>query len=186
MSVRAPLRFDGRVAIVTGAGAGLGRAYALLLASRGCAVVVNDIGVSIASDGSKIRAADAVVAEINKSGGSAVADYNSADDGAALVACAKKRFGGIHIIICNAGILRDTSFQKMTTAQWDQLYKVHLYAVFTLCRAAFPVMRDQGFGRIILVSSAGVVVVCSVNWTAIFSAALFSPALPRTFSGSSR
>lgn len=148
------LTFTGRVAIVTGAGGGLGRAYALLLASRGCAVLVNDLGVATSGEGGDQRPADRVVAEIRAAGGTAAANYDSATDGPALVAAAISTFGGVHIVICNAGILRDKSFQKMTDAEWDALYKVHLFAAFSLARAAWGRFKDQGFGRIIFVGSA--------------------------------
>lgn len=148
------LTFTGRVAIVTGAGGGLGRAYALLLASRGCAVLVNDLGVATSGEGGDQRPADRVVAEIRAAGGTAAANYNSATDGPALVAAAISTFGGVHIVICNAGILRDKSFQKMTDAEWDALYKVHLFAAFSLARAAWGRFKDQGYGRIIFIGSA--------------------------------
>jgi 3-hydroxyacyl-CoA dehydrogenase/3a,7a,12a-trihydroxy-5b-cholest-24-enoyl-CoA hydratase len=112
------LRFDGKVAVVTGAGAGLGRVYALLLASRGAKVVVNDLGVSRTGEGASTRAADTVVAEIRAAGGSAAPDYNSVEDGDKIIGTALSTFGGIHILINNAGILRDVSFGKMTDNDW--------------------------------------------------------------------
>ena len=148
------LHFKGRVAIVTGAGGGLGRAYALLLASRGCAVLVNDLGAATSGEGSDQRPADRVVAEIKSAGGIAAPNYDSAVDGPALVASAIAHFGGLHIVVCNAGILRDKSFQKMTDAEWDVLYKIHLLAAFSLCRSAWGRFKEQGYGRIILVGSA--------------------------------
>lgn len=105
------LRFDGKVAIVTGAGAGLGRAYALLLASRGAKVVVNDLGASVKGEGSaNSRAADVVVEEIKKAGGVAVANYDSVEFGEKIVKTAVDAFGTVDIVINNAGILRDVSF----------------------------------------------------------------------------
>lgn len=107
------LRFDGKVAIVTGAGAGLGRAYALLLASRGAKVVVNDLGGSHSGEGANARAADAVVEEIKKAGGIAVANYDSVEFGDKIVKTALDAFGTVDIVVNNAGILRDVSFSKM-------------------------------------------------------------------------
>ena len=107
------LRFDGKVAIVTGAGAGLGRAYALLLGSRGAKVVVNDLGGSFKGEGSNSRAADVVVEEIRKAGGTAVANYDSVEFGDKIVKTAVDNFGTVDIVINNAGILRDISFMKM-------------------------------------------------------------------------
>lgn len=104
------LRFDGKVAIVTGAGAGIGRAYALALGSRGAKVVVNDLGVSAKGEGNNSKAADVVVAEIKKAGGAAVANYDSVEFGDKIVKTAVDNFGTVDIVINNAGILRDISF----------------------------------------------------------------------------
>jgi len=142
------LRLDGKVAIVTGAGAGIGRCYALLLASRGAKVVVNDLG---SVDGKQV--ADRVVAEIKAAGGVAVANYNSCIDGEAVVGTALKAFGRIDIIINNAGILRDRSFHRQTDAEWDIVLKVHLYGCRNMCQAAWPHMRKQKYGRIVNITS---------------------------------
>ena len=120
------LRFDGKVAIVTGAGGGLGRSHALLLASRGAKVVVNDLGGTFTGEGKSASAADKVVAEIKEKGGEAVANYDSVEDGDKIVKTAIDAFGRIDILINNAGILRDVSFQKMTQGDWDLVYKVHV------------------------------------------------------------
>ena len=112
------IRFDGRVALVTGAGGGLGRAYAILLAERGAKVVVNDLGGTVTGEGASAKAADQVVQEIRSNGGQAIADYHSVEDGEAIVNTALKEFGRIDILVNNAGILRDTSFQKMTQQDW--------------------------------------------------------------------
>jgi hypothetical protein len=112
------LRFDGRVAIVTGAGNGLGRTYALLLASRGAKVVVNDLGGSATGDGADKRAADVVVDEIRRAGGEAVASYASVEDGAVIIKTAMDAWGRVDILINNAGILRDASFQKLRDEDW--------------------------------------------------------------------
>lgn len=148
------LRFDGRVAIVTGAGGGLGRAYALLLAARGASVVVNDLGGSMHGEGAATTAADRVVDEIRAAGGAAVADYHSVEDGARIVQSALDAFGRLDIVINNAGILRDVSFHKMSAEDWDKIYRVHLYGGYQVTRAAWPILREQGYGRIVMTSSA--------------------------------
>ncbi len=148
------LRFDGKVAIVTGAGGGLGRSHALLLASRGAQVVVNDLGGSHTGDGKSSSAADKVVQEITDAGGKAVANYDSVEDGDKIVATALDAFGRIDILINNAGILRDVSFPKMSQADWDLIYRVHVLGAFKCTYAAWPHMRDQGYGRIVMTASA--------------------------------
>ncbi|MGE3546148.1 MAG: SDR family oxidoreductase, partial [Kofleriaceae bacterium] len=148
------LRFDGRVAIVTGAGGGLGRSHALLLASRGAKVVVNDLGGSTHGEGKSSSAADKVVAEIKEAGGTAVANYDSVEDGDKIIKTAIDAFGKIDILINNAGILRDVSFQKMTQQDWDLVYKVHVLGAFRVTHAAWNYMRDAGYGRIIMTASA--------------------------------
>ncbi len=148
------LRYDGKVAIVTGAGGGLGRSHALLLASRGAKVVVNDLGGSFTGEGKSGTAADKVVAEIKEKGGEAVANYNSVEDGDQIVKTAIDTWGKIDIVINNAGILRDVSFQKMTQADWDLVYKVHVFGTYKVTAAAWSYMRDAGYGRIINTSSA--------------------------------
>ena len=150
----ADLRFDGKVAIVTGAGGGLGRSHALLLAARGAKVVVNDLGGSFTGEGKSGGAADKVVAEIKAAGGEAVANYDSVEDGDKIVKTAIDAFGQIDIVINNAGILRDVSFPKMTQQDWDLIYKVHVLGAFKVTYAAWPYMRDQGYGRIIMTASA--------------------------------
>ncbi|KAG8466392.1 hypothetical protein KFE25_002148 [Diacronema lutheri] len=138
------LRFDGRVAIVTGAGAGLGRLYALDLASRGARVVVNDFSRA---------AADRTVAEIRAVGGAAAPDYADVANGEAVVRSALDAFGGVHIVVNNAGVLRDVSFARMTPAQWDAVLDTHLRGAFAVCKAAWGPMREQGYGRIVNVTS---------------------------------
>src|SRR5436190_6004464 len=148
------LRFDGKVALVTGAGGGLGRSHALLLASRGAKVVVNDLGGSFTGEGKSASAADKVVAEIKDKGGEAVASHDSVEDGDKIVKTAIDAFGKIDILINNAGILRDVSFQKMTQADWDLVYRVHVLGAFRVTHAAWNSMRDAGYGRIVNTSSA--------------------------------
>lgn len=148
------LRFDNRVAIVTGAGGGLGRAYALELAKRGAKVVVNDLGVSRTGEGASSKAADLLVEEIKSNGGVAIPNYDSVEQGHKIVEAAVKAFGRIDIIINNAGILRDVSVQKMTDRDWDMVIAVHLKGAFILVKAAWKYMREQKYGRIINTSSS--------------------------------
>jgi NAD(P)-dependent dehydrogenase (short-subunit alcohol dehydrogenase family)/predicted lipid carrier protein YhbT len=148
------LRFDGKVVIVTGAGGGLGKVYALFFASRGAKVVVNDLGGDTKGDGSSAKAADTVVNEIRKAGGEAVANYDSVENGAAIVDTAIKAYGRIDIVLNNAGILRDTSFLKMTDKDWDLVQLVHVKGVYAVTKAAWPHMMKQGYGRIIMTTSA--------------------------------
>ncbi|GLD94253.1 hypothetical protein PINS_up002864 [Pythium insidiosum] len=138
------LRFDGRVAIVTGAGAGLGRTYALLFGSRGAKVVVNDFNK---------EAADSVVEEIKAKGGVAVANYDSVTDGEKVVGTAIENFGRVDIVVNNAGILRDTSFVKMSKDKWNAVLGVHLQGTYAVTHAAWPHMRKQQYGRVILITS---------------------------------
>ena len=152
------IRFDGRVAIVTGAGAGLGRVYALELAKRGAKVVVNDLGG--ARDGSgagSASAADKVVDEIRAAGGEAVASYDSVsapDGAAAIVNKAIDAYGKLDILINNAGILRDKTLAKMEPDDWNAVMAVHLDGAYNVSRPAFLKMRENGYGRIVLTSSA--------------------------------
>ena len=156
--VKAEIRFDGRVAIVTGAGAGLGRVYALELAKRGARVVVNDLGG--ARDGSgkgSKNPADQVVAEIQALGGQAVASYDSVagvEGGERIVKSALDAFGTVDILINNAGILRDKTFLKMAPQNWQAVLDVHLNGAFHVSRPAFGVMKEKGYGRILLTTSA--------------------------------
>ncbi|MCB8943468.1 MAG: SDR family NAD(P)-dependent oxidoreductase [Ardenticatenaceae bacterium] len=148
------MRFDGRVAIVTGAGGGLGRTYALLLASRGAKVVVNDLGGSAFGQGADATPADEVVAEIVAAGGTAVPNYDSVENGDKIVQTALDTFGSVDIVVNNAGILRDTSFHKMSEQDWELIYRVHLYGSFKVTHAAWPYLRDQQYGRVIFTTSA--------------------------------
>jgi 3-hydroxyacyl-CoA dehydrogenase/3a,7a,12a-trihydroxy-5b-cholest-24-enoyl-CoA hydratase len=141
------LRFDGKVVVITGAGAGLGRSHALLFAKRGAKVVVNDLGGTHTGSGKSSAAADKVVAEIKEAGGTAVANYDSVEDGDKIIKTATDAFGRVDVVINNAGILRDTTFHKMTAQDWDLIYKVHLLGAFRVTHAAWPLMRDQGYGR---------------------------------------
>ncbi|MEO6698404.1 MAG: SDR family oxidoreductase, partial [Paraperlucidibaca sp.] len=147
-------RFDDKVAIVTGAGNGLGREHALLLASRGARVIVNDLGGSVQGEGASVSAADAVVAEIKAAGGEAVANYDSVIDGGKIVQAALDTWGTLDIVINNAGILRDVSFHKMTVQDWESVMQVHLNGSFRVTHAAWPILRDKQYGRIIMTTSA--------------------------------
>lgn len=149
------LRFDGQVVIVTGAGNGLGRCHALMFGARGAKVVVNDLGGDIHGDGNKSsNAADKVVEEIKAAGGEAVANYDSVEDGEAIVKTALDAFGTVDVVVNNAGILRDVSFAKMTHQDWDLVQSVHLNGSFKVTHAAWPIMREKGYGRIIMTTSA--------------------------------
>jgi NAD(P)-dependent dehydrogenase (short-subunit alcohol dehydrogenase family) len=150
------IRFDDRVAIVTGAGGGIGRAYALELAKRGARVVVNDLGASRDGSGHS-DAALAVVAEIEALGGEAIADGGSVTDAASMVAmaeAAKARWGRIDILINNAGVLRDRSFAKMAPEDFAFVVDVHLIGSANATKAVWETMREQGYGRILMTASS--------------------------------
>ena len=151
------IHFDDQAAIVTGAGGGLGRAYAHLLAARGAKVVVNDPGGDVHGSGSDPSPADSVVAEIQAAGGEAVASYDSVatpEGGAAIVATAMESFGRVDAVIHNAGILRDRSFLKLESEDLELVLNVHLKGAFFVGQPAFRVMKGQGYGRIVFTTSA--------------------------------
>ncbi|CAN5920382.1 SDR family oxidoreductase [soil metagenome] len=146
----------GRVVVITGAGGGLGRQHALLFAQQGARVVVNDLGGNRDGSGFGSDMADEVVEDITDAGGEAVANYDdvsTVDGGANAIATALDAFGQVDIVINNAGILRDKSFHKMTPEQWDAVLRVHLYGAFNVTRAAWPHMRDQEYGRVVVTTS---------------------------------
>lgn len=154
----AELRFDDRVAVITGAGRGLGRAYALLLASRGAKVVVNDPGGSLTGEGDDPGPAEEVVREITKAGGEAVActaSVATAEGGKAIIDTAIERYGRIDVLIHNAGIVRSAPLTEMTYEDFDAVLDVHLRGAFHVVRPAFPLMKAAGYGRIVLTSSIG-------------------------------
>ena len=151
------LGYDGKVVIITGAGGGLGRQHALLLASRGALVVINDLGGSIDGSGSDKGAAEHVVDEIKSAGGEAVADTNSVatpEGGAAIVQTAIDAYGKVDVVINNAGILRDKAFHNMSPDLMNPVLDVHLKGAFYVTQPAWVVMREQGYGRIVSTSSA--------------------------------
>ncbi|MDO8672689.1 MAG: SDR family NAD(P)-dependent oxidoreductase, partial [Dehalococcoidia bacterium] len=151
------LSFDGRVAIVTGAGRGIGRSYAMLLASRGARVVVNDLGGGPSGGGSSRQAADDTVAEILAKGGEAVANFGDvslANHASALISQAMESFGRIDIVINNAGIQGFVPFAEMTLDQFDLMLRVHTVGTFQVTRAAWPHMVKHGYGRVVMTCSA--------------------------------
>lgn len=146
-----PLSFKNKTAIVTGAGGGLGRAYALLFAKLGANVVVNDLATDRQS-GKKM--ADVVVEQVNKLGGKGLPNYDSCLDAEKIVESAMKRFGRVDIVVNNAGILRDKSFVKMTDQDWDSVYDIHLRGTYKMCKVLWPHFTKQKYGRIINTASA--------------------------------
>ena len=151
------IRFDGKVAIVTGAGGGLGRCHALELARRGAKVVINDLGGALDGTGGNSAAAEKVVAEIKAAGGEAIANGASVSDDAGVAHLVKQTmdaFGRCDILIANAGILRDKSFAKMEIADFEAVMNVHLMGTVRPARALWPIMKAQGYGRIVVTTSS--------------------------------
>jgi NAD(P)-dependent dehydrogenase (short-subunit alcohol dehydrogenase family) len=153
----ADLGYDGKVAVITGAGGGLGRSHALELAKRGALIVVNDLGGSVDGQGGSHTAAQQVVDEIKAAGGEAVANYDTvatAEGGKAIIQTALDTFERVDIVINNAGILRDAAFKNMTPELLEPVIDVHLKGAFYVTQAAWQHMRDQNYGRIVNTSSA--------------------------------
>ncbi|KAF8206509.1 peroxisomal hydratase-dehydrogenase-epimerase [Mycena galopus ATCC 62051] len=152
------VRYDGKTVIVTGAGAGLGRIYALMYAKLGANVVINDVNE---------KGAHSVVDEVIKAGGKATAVVCSAENGETIVKAALEKFGGVHVLIANAGILRDKSFQAMTEQEWDLVLQIHLRGTYKCAKAVWPIFQQQKFGRIVTTSSPSGI--CQREYLAIFS-----------------
>ncbi|KAI9870168.1 MAG: bifunctional hydroxyacyl-CoA dehydrogenase/enoyl-CoA hydratase fox2, partial [Pleopsidium flavum] len=148
------LRFDNQTVVITGAGGGLGKAYAIFFGSRGANVVVNDLGGSFKGEGKSSKAADVVVEEIKATGGKAVANYDSVENGENIIETAIQTFGRIDVLINNAGILRDISFKNMKDEDWDLIINVHVKGAYKCARAAWPHFKKQKYGRIINTASA--------------------------------
>ncbi|TVY03499.1 SDR family NAD(P)-dependent oxidoreductase [Mycolicibacterium porcinum] len=151
------IEFNDQVAVVTGAGRGLGRMYALELARRGAAVVVNDLGGTMAGHGSDVAVADQVVEEITAAGGTALASYDSVDSpegGEAIVRAAVEQFGRLDAVISNAGIFNSIPFDELTAEDWRRMLSVHLDGGFYLSQPAYRVMKRQGYGRFVFIASS--------------------------------
>jgi NAD(P)-dependent dehydrogenase (short-subunit alcohol dehydrogenase family) len=153
----AVIDFKGQVAVVTGAGRGMGRLYALELAARGALVVVNDLGGAMAGGGADTSVADAVVDEIRKAGGTALASYDTVDTpegGAAIVAAAVDGFGRLDAVVSNAGILHTAAFEDLTADEWRRMLRVHLDGAFYLSQPAYRAMKAGGGGRFVFIASS--------------------------------
>ncbi len=151
------IRFDDRVAVITGAGGGLGRTYALEFAKRGAKVVVNDLGGAADGSGAGTSMADQVVKEIEEAGGTAVSNYDSVatpEGGEAIIQTALDNFGQVDIVVNNAGILRDKSFAKLSQAELELVLDVHLKGGFFVSQPAFRAMKEKNYGRFVHTSSA--------------------------------
>lgn len=149
--------FEGQVTVVTGAGRGLGRLYAIEMARRGASVVVNDLGGTMHGDGADASVANLVVDEITAAGGSAVASYDSVDSpegGEAIVNAAVENFGRLDAVVSNAGIFNSIAFDELTPDDWRRMLSVHLDGGFFLAQPAFRVMKTQGYGRFVFISSS--------------------------------
>jgi multifunctional beta-oxidation protein len=147
---------QGRVAVITGAGNGLGRAYAIGMAAQGARIVVNDLGTSFDGEGASRDAADIVVKSIKQNGGDAIASYDSVatEEGAKkIIKTAIDKYGRIDILVNNAGIIRNNPIHEMRTEDWDAMIKVHLYGTYYCTHEATPMMKEQKYGRIINTSS---------------------------------
>ncbi|HIG43279.1 MAG: SDR family NAD(P)-dependent oxidoreductase [bacterium] len=151
------LSFDGQVALVTGAGRGLGREHALLLAARGCKVVVNDLGIAYDGTGAaEGKVADQVVEQIKANGGEAVANYDSVENGASIVEFVIQEYGRLDIVVNNAGILTPEVWSELTLESWQRTINVNLTGVFSVMKAAWPVFVEQQYGRAIMTSSPAI------------------------------
>lgn len=148
------LDFTGQIAVVTGAGRGLGREHAKLLASRGCKVIVNDLGIAYDGSGdAEAKVADEVVAEIKNAGGEAIANYDSVENGERIIAAALEAYGRIDIVINNAGILTPEVWSELTLQSWKRTIDINLTGVFSVMKAVWPIFVAQGYGRCVMTSS---------------------------------
>ena len=150
------IRYDGRVAVITGAAGGLGRSHAIALARRGCALVLNDLGGGPRGDGGDRAPAELVVEEVQALGAEAIAnadDIGSAAGGQAVIEAALEKFGRVDVVINNAGILRDAAFHKMSDDDWERIFAVHVRGSFNVTRAAWPHLRAAGYGRVLMTTS---------------------------------
>lgn len=151
------LRYDGQVALITGAGRGLGREHAFLLASRGCKIVVNDPGIAYDGSGNaQAQVADDVVAEIVRAGGEAIANYDSVEQGQAIVDAAMAAFGRIDIVVNNAGIITPETWAELTLESWQKTINVNLTGVFSVMKAVWPILVEQGYGRCVVTASPAI------------------------------
>jgi (3R)-3-hydroxyacyl-CoA dehydrogenase / 3a,7a,12a-trihydroxy-5b-cholest-24-enoyl-CoA hydratase / enoyl-CoA hydratase 2 len=151
------LRYDGQVALVTGSGRGLGREHALLLASRGCKIIVNDPGIAYDGTGSdQHQVADEVVEEIRQAGGDAVANYDSVEQGDAIIKAGVDAFGRIDIVINNAGIITPETWTELSLESWQKTININLTGVFSVMKAAWPVMVEQRYGRCVFTASPAI------------------------------
>ena len=151
------IRFDGQVAVVTGAGGGLGKAYALELAGRGAKVVVNDLGVAPSGEpGVGAKSADTVVAEIIQAGGEAIASYDNVLEGDKIVEAAMDHFGGLDILINNAGYTHAAPFHLLDDKDWHGIIDVHINGTYKTTRSAWPHLMQRGYGRVLLTASPGI------------------------------
>ena len=150
------IRYDGRVAVITGAAGGLGRSHAIALARRGCALVLNDLGGGPRGDGGDRAPAELVAEEVQALGAEAIAnadDIGSAAGGQAVIEAALEKFGRVDVVINNAGILRDAAFHKMSDDDWERIFAVHVRGSFNVTRAAWPHLRAAGYGRVLMTTS---------------------------------
>ena len=147
------ITFEDRVVVVTGAGNGIGRAYAHEFARRGAKVVVNDLGGSVAGKGSDQNCADEVVAEITANNGHAIANYDSVVDGEKVIEAAMREWGRVDVLLNNAGIAYPTPFAEMTPERWNRMIAVHVEGSYACTRAAWPHMMERGYGRLLFTSS---------------------------------
>ena len=184
MKIAELFNVSGKVAIVTGAGGGLGREHALLLADRGARLLVNDLGVAIDGTGGDEGPAQKVADEINAAGGIAIADGNSVSDpagGAAIVQTAMSEYGRIDIVVNNAGILRDKTFHNLEDDELSDVIDVHLKGAFYVTRPAWVHMREQGYGRVINTASASVIRVRAIGAIAFALMLCLAPSRASTF-----